>query len=109
MFDIGFPELLLLAIVALLVLGPERLPEVMRTLGQWIGQIRRYSTRIRMDLEREVGADDIRRELHNNNILNSIQEESAKLEADVNQLDPRQILKTPQKTNAKKESGTDKT
>ncbi|MCY3639500.1 MAG: Sec-independent protein translocase protein TatB, partial [Gammaproteobacteria bacterium] len=41
MFDIGFPELMLVAIVGLLVIGPNRLPEALRTLGLWLGRMRR--------------------------------------------------------------------
>jgi sec-independent protein translocase protein TatB len=79
MFDIGFPELLLLSIVALLVLGPERMPEAVRTLGLWIGRLRRNFARIKVEIEREVGMDDVRRQLHNESVL----EEIRRLEGDV--------------------------
>ncbi len=69
MLDIGFPELLLVTLVILLVFGPERLPEVLRTLGGWIGHARRSFTSLKTELEREIGADEIRRELHNSRIL----------------------------------------
>ncbi|ERI50773.1 hypothetical protein N878_07870 [Pseudomonas sp. EGD-AK9] len=69
MFDIGFTELILIGVVALLVLGPERLPSAVRTAGLWIGQARRSFANIRSEVEREIGADEIRRQLHNNPIL----------------------------------------
>lgn len=69
MFDIGFSELLLVALVALLVLGPERLPGAARTAGLWIGRLRRSFAALRSEVEREIGADEIRRQLHNENIL----------------------------------------
>lgn len=69
MFDVGFSELLLVALVALLVLGPERLPGAARTAGLWIGRIRRSFAAIKTEVEREIGADEIRRQLHNENIL----------------------------------------
>lgn len=69
MLDIGFPELLLVTLVILLVFGPDRLPEVLRTLGGWIGHARRSFTSLKTELEREIGADEIRRELHNARIL----------------------------------------
>lgn len=69
MLDIGFPELLLVTLVILLVFGPERLPEVLRTLGGWIGSARRSFTSLKTEIEREIGADEIRRELHNSRIL----------------------------------------
>lgn len=69
MFDIGFPELLIISIVALLVFGPERLPEVLRTVGGWLGSARRSFTTLKAELEKEVGADEIRRDLHNSRIM----------------------------------------
>lgn len=69
MFDIGFTELLLVGLVALLVLGPERLPGAVRTAGLWIGRIKRSFLSIKTEVEREIGADEIRRQLHNENIL----------------------------------------
>ncbi|MGQ7960691.1 Sec-independent protein translocase protein TatB [Pseudomonas sp. SP16.1] len=69
MFDIGFTELLLVGLVALLVLGPERLPGAVRTAGLWIGRIKRSFSAIKAEVEREIGADEIRRQLHNERIL----------------------------------------
>lgn len=69
MFDIGFTELLLVGIVALVVLGPDRLPGAVRTAGLWIGRIKRSFSAIKADIEREIGADEIRRQLHNEDIL----------------------------------------
>jgi len=69
MFEIGFGELLLVALVALLVLGPERLPVAARVTGLWIGRLRRSFSSIRAEVEREIGADDIRLQLHNERIL----------------------------------------
>lgn len=79
MLDIGFPELLLVTLVILLVFGPERLPEVLRTLGGWIGQARRSFTSLKTEIEREIGADEIRRDLHNARIL----EEAAKVREEI--------------------------
>lgn len=69
MFDVGFTELLLVALVALLVLGPERLPGAARTAGLWLGRLKRSFNAIKSEVEREIGADEIRRQLHNENIL----------------------------------------
>lgn len=69
MFDIGFSELLLVGLVALIVLGPERLPGAARTAGLWVGRIKRSFLSIKTEVEREIGADEIRRQLHNENIL----------------------------------------
>lgn len=69
MFGISFSELLLVALIALLVLGPERLPGAARTAGLWIGRIKRSFNAIKTEVEREIGADEIRRQLHNEQIL----------------------------------------
>ena len=79
MFDIGFPELLIVALVLLLVVGPERLPEVLRTVGRVVGSARRSFDTLKTELEREVGADDLRRELHNARIM----EDAKRLEEDL--------------------------
>lgn len=74
MFDIGFFELLVIAIVGLLVIGPERLPEAVRTTAKWWSRIKHTLSNARQELEREVGADDIRREIHNEAVLRELRE-----------------------------------
>ena len=69
MFEVGFGELLLVALVALIVLGPERLPLAARMAGLWIGRLRRSFNSLKVEVEREIGADEIRRQLHNEHIL----------------------------------------
>lgn len=63
MFDIGFSELLLVFIIGLLVLGPERLPKAARTLGYWMGRARSTFNNLRNELEREALNQDIRQQL----------------------------------------------
>ena len=68
MFDIGFTELLLVGLVALMVLGPERLPGAVRTTGLgWPAEAQLQQHQA--EVEREIGADEIRRQLHNERIL----------------------------------------
>ncbi len=74
MFDIGLLELLLLSVVVLLVVGPRRLPETLRTLGLWIGRMRRSFTRVKSEIEREIGMDDVRRQLHNEAVMEQMKE-----------------------------------
>ncbi len=69
MFDIGFPEFFLAAVVALLVLGPERLPGALRTLGLWIGRLRRSYYNVKTEVEKEIGMDEVRRQLHNEQVM----------------------------------------
>jgi len=74
MFDMGFPELLLIGIVALLVVGPSELPQAIRTLSLWIGRLRRSFANIRQEIEKEIGADEIRQQLHNEEIMRELEE-----------------------------------
>lgn len=69
MFDIGFLEMVVVAIVALLVLGPERLPGAVRMAGLYLGRIKRSLADVRSQVEREMGADEIRQTLHNEKIM----------------------------------------
>ncbi len=74
MFDIGPSELLLIFVVALLVIGPERLPGTVRTASLWIGRFRRSFHKIKAEVERELNADEIRRQLHNESILAEVED-----------------------------------
>ncbi len=61
MFDIGFWELIVIGAVALIVFGPDRLPQLARRAGYWIGRARRQLNEIRADIEREMVLDEVRR------------------------------------------------
>ncbi len=60
MFDIGFAELLIVAVVALIVLGPERLPTALRTLGLWLGRIRRSVGNIQREISEELRLEEVK-------------------------------------------------
>lgn len=60
MFDIGFPELVVCAVIALIVLGPERLPAAARTAGRWVGRARRMVRQFSDELDRQLKADELR-------------------------------------------------
>lgn len=61
MFDIGFTELLVIGVVALLVVGPERLPKLARTAGHLLGRFQRYVADVKTDISREVQLDELRK------------------------------------------------
>lgn len=61
MFDIGFWELAVIAVVALLVIGPERLPKVARTAGLWVGRMRGFVMSVKADVDRELRAEELKR------------------------------------------------
>ena len=79
MFDIGGLELILIAIVGLLVIGPERLPETLRMIGLWLGRLRRSFTSVKAEIEKEIGMDEVRRQLHNESVM----EEMKRIEREV--------------------------
>jgi len=74
MFDIGFGELILIGIVSLLVFGPDKLPVVARTVGLWWGRLKYTVQSAKNDFDREIGADEIRRQLHNEQVMKELGE-----------------------------------
>ncbi len=71
MFDIGFSELMVIAVVALIVIGPERLPKVARTLGHLLGRMQRYVNDVKADIAREMQIEELKK-------LQSSMEEAAR-------------------------------
>ena len=61
MFDIGFSELVVIAVVALIVIGPERLPKAARTMGHLFGRLQRYVNDVKADINREIELDELRK------------------------------------------------
>jgi sec-independent protein translocase protein TatB len=61
MFDIGFSEIVVIAVVALIVIGPERLPKTARMLGHLFGRLQRYVNEVKSDISREMELDELRR------------------------------------------------
>jgi sec-independent protein translocase protein TatB len=61
MFDIGFSEIVVIAVVALVVLGPEKLPKTARTLGHLFGRLQRYVNDVKSDIKREIDLDELRK------------------------------------------------
>ena len=64
MFDIGFSELMVIAVVALVVLGPERLPKVARTAGHLFGRLQRYVNDVKADINREIELEELDTSAH---------------------------------------------
>lgn len=85
MFDIGFSELLVIAIIGLIVMGPERLPETVRTIGLWVGRLKQMFINARKELEDEVGMDEVRRQLHNEKILSDLESSKSEFEQTIKQ------------------------
>ncbi|MFI4969635.1 MAG: Sec-independent protein translocase protein TatB [Lysobacterales bacterium] len=64
MFDVGFSKIVLIAVIALLVLGPERLPKVARTVGALVRRARSSWQNVRSEIERELAAEDLKKAMH---------------------------------------------
>ncbi len=79
MFDIGFSEILVIAVVALIVIGPERLPKVARTLGHLFGRMQRYVNDVKADISREMELDELRK------LQATMQDAARSVEQSVNQ------------------------
>ena len=61
MFDVGFSELIVIGVVALIVIGPERLPRVARTVGHLLGRLQRYVGDVKADINREMQLEDLKK------------------------------------------------
>ena len=79
MFDIGFLELVVILVLSLLVLGPERLPKAARTVGYWFGKARRYVEGMKAQVESEFDTAEVKRLLHNQEV--QIRELQGKLQS----------------------------
>jgi len=80
MFDVGFSELIVVALVALIVIGPERLPRVARTLGALLGRAQRYVNDVKSDIQREVDLDELK------NVQSTFQDAAKSVEESMSQI-----------------------
>ena len=97
MFDVGFSEIVVIAIVALIVIGPERLPKVARTLGHLFGRMQRYVNDVKADISREMELDELRK------LQASVQDAARSIEQSVTQ----EISTTEAQLNSIAASATD--
>lgn len=79
MFDVGFSEMMVIAVVALIVIGPERLPKVARTLGHLWGRAQRYVNGVKADITRDMAMEEFRQ------LQQQVQQEASTVEQTVNQ------------------------
>ena len=116
MFDVGFWELSLIMVVALVVIGPERLPGVARKAGKWVGRGRQFVRTIKSDIDRELAADELRsilKEQAKSNPLHEIIEETRDSLGDTNKaflvdaMDESAKASTSKQESPKQESPTE--
>ena len=79
MFDIGFSEILIVATLTLIIMGPKRLPETVKTITLWLGRIRNFINSAKVEIENEVGIDEIKKQLHNEKIMNESEKSKREL------------------------------
>ena len=104
MFDVGFFELLLIGVVALLVVGPERLPRIARTAGLWLGKGRRFIGQVKSDIEQEIKAEELKRILEEQkraNPMHSIIEDTKETFADIKSKTASALADTTSDTGSK--------
>ena len=113
MFNIHSTEILLILIIALIVIGPEKLPATIKTASLWIGRFRRSFYKVKSEIERELNTDEIRRQLHNESVMAQIDETKTKVEtiAKETETSVNKLVSTenfdPGASNATKESSLD--
>ena len=100
MFDIGFTELMVIFVVALLVVGPERLPAVARKIGMYIGKMRRSFQSIKDEVEQELEIDAVKAQLKENAMLEEVKE----LKAAMSQTIESPLSEKPKNSNKKDRS-----
>ncbi len=79
MFDIGFSELLVIGVVALIVIGPQKLPRVARTVGHLLGRMQRYVSDVKADINREIELEELRK------MRDSMQQAATDIQSSVDQ------------------------
>ena len=80
MFNMHSTEILLILVVALIVIGPERLPAAIKTAGLWMGRFRRSFYKVKAEIERELNTDEIRRQLHNESVIEEVEKAKSRVE-----------------------------
>ncbi|MCU7891378.1 MAG: Sec-independent protein translocase protein TatB [Candidatus Thiodiazotropha sp. (ex Ustalcina ferruginea)] len=104
MFDVGFWELTIIALVALIVIGPERLPKVARTVGLWLGRGRRFIANVKADIDKEIKAEELKEVIEKQATLaNPVHEILEETRNDLNQI-KREAAKQVEESQAAHDS-----
>jgi sec-independent protein translocase protein TatB len=106
MFDIAFSELMIIGLVALIVIGPEKLPRVARTLGHLAGRLQRYVSDVKSDINREIELDELRKmrdsfQQSASSFESSVKSELGKTETELNQTVESLAKDSPTSTDGK--------
>ena len=89
MFDVGMLEIIVILVLALIVLGPERLPQAARSVGYWFGKMRRYVEGVKAEVEKEFDTSELKRMLHNQEVqIRELQNKLNETPADLLEANP---------------------
>ena len=112
MFDIAFSEMLIIGVVALIVIGPEKLPRMARTVGHLAGRLQRYVSDVKADINREIELDELRKMRDSMQqaaaeMQSSVQSELSKTETDLNKVVDDVVKDAPAEAAASPEPKAD--
>jgi len=96
MFDIGFSELFLVLVVALMVIGPERLPTVAKKVGRFIGKAKRSFESVKREVQSEFETEELNKRLAENNILGDVKETAKDVSEELKQIAKKAGEKMPE-------------
>ena len=113
MFDVGFSEIIFIMVIALVVVGPERLPRIARTAGLWIGKLRGFVSSVKADIDRELATEELRKALDKQAAVPEVEELIDELTGEPLQAGEREVGgqttdQPPEKLTEKPTDGTDK-
>jgi len=86
MFDVGFSELMMVGLVALLVIGPERLPKAARIAGYWLGKTRSTIAHVKAEIQQELHAEEMRQLMQQHQITDELQQLASETQATVDEI-----------------------
>ena len=110
MFEIVFPELLINAAITLVVVGPEKIPQVIKTSSVFLRRLRLYFENIKQEIEREIDTDEIRAQIHNENIMESLGETQKEISQTVQNIsDLKNDINYSLESDSKKNQNKDNT
>ena len=84
MFDIGFSELFMILVIALIVIGPERLPGVAKKVGRYVGKAKRTFENVKREVQSEFETEELNKRLAENNILQSTKDDLKEISDELN-------------------------
>jgi sec-independent protein translocase protein TatB len=109
MFDVGFWEIMFIMVVALLVVGPERLPRLARTAGMWLGKAQRFVRTVKIDIDRELAAEELKSTLAKQAEMPELHEIIEETKQTIHAADPTQISESLSQTANRNDASTKST